>query len=937
MAKRFLFTCAFILLASLGLFAQYDMNAPVPMDPQTRTGKLPNGMTYYVRHNAEPKERASFYIIQNVGAILENDDQNGLAHFLEHMAFNGSENFPGRKSITNMLEKHGVEFGRNVNAYTAQDETVYNISDVPTTNEGLLDTCLLVLHDWSSFLTLADDEIDGERGVITEEWRTRRTPDFRIRNQIMPVLLKDSKYAERDVIGDLEIIQNFKYQTLRDYYHKWYGPDLQAIAVVGDFDVDEMEKKIKEVFSSIPPRKGGAVRESFSVPEHSEILYVLATDPEVTSSSVSVYIKFPATPKEQKNHEYLKRGLLRSFYNGMLNQRIREILQKSNPPFISASSGFSGLVRGVDCYAMAATANPNKEAEALEAVYRENVRVQRHGFTQGELDRMKTNMLVGLESAKKQQDKTTSESWIQEMKANFLEGEPMMEFDYYYNFMTYLIPTITVEEVSALADEYIKRQNMVIVVDGPSEGVRHITKEEAIAVMDKVDAEDIEPYEDESATTSLISEELPGSKIVSTKELPQFDAVEWTLGNGAKVVFRKADYEQDQVAVTSYSEGGTSLYDLDKLASASVASQFVGAYGLGDFDAISLNKVLTGKQAQSQVSIGGMSESVGGASTPKDLETLFQLIYLRFEHPRFDKEAHQALMQRNLAAIANMDNNPQKIMQDTLGSIMSCNSPRNMKINKEFFDKISLEQIEEVYRDRIKDASDFTFFIVGNVGADTVKPLVEKYIGSIKDYDREETWRDNHVRGPKGRTEQVIELDLTTPKSTVIVNFSKEMKTSIHDNLCQNILKGILDQRYLVNIREKEGGTYGVGVQAGSSKRPIEQYSMTMMFDCDPDKAEHLKSLIYAEVDKLTKEGPSQEEVDKEVTTLKKNAEQSKPHNAYWLSALTTYYIEGIDITDPKNFDDIIDKITPKDVQKFTKKLFKDADVVDLIFQPKSK
>ena len=937
MAKRFLFTCAWLFLISFGLFAQTDLNTPVPLDPEVRTGKLPNGLTYYVRHNAEPKERASFYIIQNVGAILENDDQNGLAHFLEHMAFNGTEHFPGRKGITNMLENHGVEFGRNINAYTAQDETVYNISDVPTTNPGLLDTCLLVLHDWSSFLILADDEIDGERGVITEEWRTRRTADFRIRNQVMPVLLKDSKYAVRDVIGDLNIIQNFKYQTLRDYYHKWYGPDLQAIAVVGDFDVDEMEQKIKDVFSTIPPRKGGAVREEFGVPEHDDIRYVLATDPEVTSSNVSVYIKFPATPKDQKNHAYLRNSLVRSFYNGMINQRVSELLQKGNPPFISASTGFSGLVRGVDCYVISATAKPNEEAQALEAIYTECVRVMQHGFTEGELERMKTNMLVSLESAKKQQDKTTSESLIREMQANFLDGEPMMSFDYYYNFMKEIIPTITVEEVSALAKQYITRKNMVIAVTGPSEGVTHITKDEALAVMDKVDQSQTTPYVDETATASLIKGELKGSKIVSTKTLPQFDAEEWTLANGAKVVFRKADYEKDQVMVSSYSEGGTSLYDVDKLASATMVSQFIDAYGLGDFDAISLQKALTGKQASSKVAIGGLSESVGGASTPKDLETLLQMIYLRFEQPRFDKEAHQAMMQRFYAAIANMANNPQKLMQDTLGSIMSCNSPRNMKMNKEFLDKISLEQIEEVYRDRIKDVSDFTFFIVGNVDAETVKPLVEKYIGSIKDYDREETWKDNGVRGPKGKTEQVIDLDLTTPKSTVIVYFSKDMKNTVHDNICQSILKGVLDQRYLVNIREKEGGTYGVGVQASSSKRPVEQYGMVMQFDCDPDKAQHLKSLIYADVEKLMKEGPTQEEIDKVIATMKKNAEQSKAHNAYWLNALTTYYIEGIDITDPKNFDEILDNITTKDVQKFAQRLFKKADIVDIIFQPKSK
>ena len=938
MAKKLLIVCALLALISSSLFAQYDMKAPLPMDPNIRIGKLANGLTYYLRHNAEPKERASFYIIQNVGAILENDDQNGLAHFLEHMAFNGTKHFPGRKGITNMLEKHGVEFGRNVNAYTAQDETVYNISEVPTTNPGLLDTCLLVLHDWSHYLLLVDEEIDGERGVITEEWRTRRNAGFRIRAQMMPVLMKGSKYAERDVIGDLDIIKNFKYQTLRNYYHKWYRPDLQAIAVVGDFDVDQMEKKVKELFSQIPTPVNPAKRETFTVEPHDEILFVCATDKEVTNSSISVYIKYPETPVAEKNHQYMKNGILQSFFNTMLGQRISELLQKGNPPFINAQAGFGGgLVRGWNVYAISATAKPNEEAGALEAVYRENERVKRFGFTQGELERAKTNMLVGLESAYKQKDKTTSEDYIGEMKSNFLEGEPIVDFDYYYNFAKAIIPTITVEEVSALADQYINRKNMVIIVQGPSEGVKHITKDEAIAVMDKVEKSQLEPYKDQSSEASLITEDLKGSKIIATKKLPQFDAEEWTLENGAKVVFRKADFEKDQVQVTSYSKGGTSLYDVDKLASAMVATQFIGAYGLGDYDAITLRKLLTGKQANSAVSIGGLSESVGGASTPNDFETMMQLIYLRFEKPRFDKEAHEAMMHRNYAAIENAPITPQKIMQDSISMIMSNYSKRNLIFNKEFLDKISLEQIEEIYRDRIKDISDFTFFIVGNIDAETVKPLVEKYLGSVKSYNRKETWVDNKVRGPKGRTEKVIELDLTTPKSTVITNFSKDMKVTIPNNLCLNILRGILDARYLTNIREKEGGTYGVSVQPGSSREPYESYSMAMSFDCDPDKAEHLKSLIYAEIDKLMKEGPTQEEIDKVTSIMKKNNEQSKPHNAYWMNAIQTYYLRGIDVTDPKNFDNIIDKITPKDVKKFTQKLFKGADVVDILFVPKAK
>ncbi|MEY8593585.1 insulinase family protein [Butyricimonas hominis] len=939
MTKRLLTVCALLALLSSSLFAQYDMKAPLPKDPNVRTGKLANGLTYYIRHNAEPKDRASFYIIQNVGAILENDDQNGLAHFLEHMAFNGTKHFPGRKGITNMLEKHGVEFGRNVNAYTAQDETVYNISDVPTTNEGLLDTCLLVLHDWSHYLLLVDEEIDGERGVISEEWRTRRDAGFRMRAVTMPVLLNDSKYAKRDVIGDLDIIKNFKYQTLRDYYHKWYRPDLQAIAVVGDFDAEKMEQKVKELFSKIPTPVNPAVRETFEVLPHDGIKFVCATDKEVTNSSIAVYIKYPAPTKEEKGlNEALKKGLVQSFYNTMLAQRISELLQKGNPPFINGSAGFAGgIVRGVNAYYFGATAKPNEEAEALEAIYRENERVKRFGFTRGELERAKTNMLVGLESANKQKDKTTSEAYIDEIKENFLEGDPIVDFDYYYEFAKAVIPTITVDEVSALAKQYIVPTNMVIIVQGPAEGVKHITEAEALATLKKVEDSQLEPYQDESAEAKLINKELKGSKIIATKKLPQFEAEEWTLENGAKVVFRKADFEKDQVAVASYSKGGTSLYGVDKLASAQVVADFVGAYGLGDYDAITLKKLLTGKQANVGIGIGGLSESVGGGSTPGDFETLMQLIYLKFEEPRFDKEVHNAIMQRNYAAIANMNNNPKKIMQDSISRIMSNYSPRNILFGKEFLDKISIEQIEEIYRDRIKDISDFTFFIVGNIDAETVKPLVEKYLGSVQSFNRKENWVDNKVRGPKGKTVKVIELPLQDPKATVITSFSKNMKTSIHDNICQNILKGVLDQRYLTNIREKEGGTYGVSVQAGSSREPYESYSMSMMFDCDPDKADHLKSLIYAEIDLLMKEAPTQEEISKVITTMKKNREQSKPHNNYWMSAIQTYYLRGIDITDPKNFDNIIDKITPKDVQKFTKKLFKGADVVDMTFIPEAK
>lgn len=926
-----LFSCLLLVQAVL---AQSGLETPLPKDPNTVTGKLPNGITYYLRHNEEPKDRASFYIIRNAGALLENDEQDGLAHFLEHMAFNGTKNFPG-KGIISTLEKYGVAFGRNINAYTSHNETVYNISAVPTTDEKLLDTCLLILHDWSYYLTLDEKEIDDERGVISEEWRTRRNSNFRLQAQKMPVLFKDSKYAVRDVIGSLDVIKTFKPQTIRDFYHNWYRTDLEAIAVVGDFDVAKMEQKIKEIFSTIPAVENPQERPFYAIPEHDEMYFTVATDKEAQVSSISITTILPEESAAEKNtHAYLKDALIASFYNSMIASRINELLQKGDPPFLNGGIGFGGLVRGYNSYNISAIAKPNQEDIALEAILAENEKIKRFGFTESELERVKTNMLVGLESAYKEKDKTNNESYIREMQSHFLENEPIVDFEYYYEFAKQVIPTITLADISAKAQEWNTSKNRVMIISGPSEDTKHLTQEEAMAILEKVEKTDLKAYEDNVQDASLISEELPGSKIVKTKKLPQFDAEEWTLANGAKVVFRKADYDKDAVNLASYSKGGTSLYDIDMLPSASNVGALVGAYGIGDFDAVTLRKMLTGKIASCGISIGSLSESVSGSSTPQDFETMLQLLYLRFEKPRFDAEAHEAIMNRNRAIIVNQQKNPQKVMQDSLSLIMSDYNPRTLLFNEAYLNNISLEKIEQIYRDRIKDASDFTFFIVGNIDADTVKPLVEKYIGSLKSVNRKENWRDNHVRGPKGRTEKVIDIALETPKSTVVTKFSKDMKYSVYNNLCNNILEGVLELRYTENIREKEGGTYGVSVNAGAIRQPYQNYNITMIFDCDPEKASHLKPLIYAETEKIMQEGPTAEEIQKVVSNIKKNLEQSKLHNSYWLNNIYSEYVTGIKF-DPEGYEKMLDKISPKDIQKFAQSLFKGADVVDIIFQPK--
>jgi len=936
MRKKLLTLLSVLFLTGIVFAQDIDLSKKVPFDPTIRTGKLENGLTYYIKHNAEPKERASFYMIQNVGALLENDDQNGLAHFLEHMAFNGTEHFEG-KGILNFLEKNGVAFGSNINAYTSFAETVYNLSDVPTTKPGLIDSCLLVLHDWSDYLLLTDEEIDNERGVISEEWRTRRNAGFRIQRQMFPVLFKGSKYAVRDVIGDYDVINNFEYETIRNFYHDWYRTDLQAIAVVGDFDVDEVEAKVKALFSGIKAVENKREKEDYKVPDHDETYYVLATDKEASQSSISIYIVHDNKDEQEKTLKDMRDSYLTSLYNSMFRMRISELLQKGTPPFISGNSGYGGFVRFYDAYAISVTADPNKEDVALEAILTETERVKRYGFTATELERAKTNFLTQIESAYKQKDKISNDRYCREIQQHFLTNAPTPGFDFEMDFIKKELPTINIDEINAKAKEWLVDKNKTIIVTGPSEGVKHLTEQEALAIIDKVNKAEIAPYVDEAAAASLISEDLKGTKIIFSKKLKDFDAVEWKLGNRVKVVFRHADYEKDAVSLSAFSKGGSSLYGAEYVPSLMMANTFVNAYGVGDFDAISLQKMLTGKKVQVTPEIDELTEGFKASSTPKDVETMLQLVYLYFEQPRFDADAHNALKGRYAAYMSNLANDPQKIMQDSMQLILTNYDARTRIMNAEFFDDVQLDRIEEVYKDRFQDASDFVFFIVGNIDEKTLKPLVEKYLGSLTDTDRVENWKDNKVEAPEGRTDKEIEIAFTTPKSNVNVIFKNELDYTQQNKLGLALIKAILDLRYTETVREEEGGTYGVGVRASTEHYPTSEATLSMYFDCAPEKADHLKSLIYNEIDKLIKEGPSEIDLDKSVKNVLKIREQSKMHNNYWMSSLYTYYFDGINTNDPANYEDILSAFTVADIQKIAKEFFGGADEIDVVFKPKAK
>ncbi len=872
-----------------------------------------------------------------MGALLEEDHQNGLAHFLEHMAFNGTEHFPD-KGIIDFLERHGVAFGENINAYTSQNQTVYNLSDVPVNKPGILDSCLLILNDWSNYLLLTEEEIDSERGVIKEEWRTRRTAKFRMYEAAMPYFYPNSKFAERDVSGDLDVLENFEYDALRDFYHQWYRTDLQAIAMAGDFDAEEMERKVVDLFSKIPSVENPSERPFFEIPEHREPVFGLVTDKEASQTIIRYMIRHKKADDGPETFSDYRERYIHQIFNAMMGQRLNELVQKGDPPFVVGVISYGADERGYEALSAITMPKPNQEALGLTALLSELERVKRYGFTPGELDRIKAELMSQWEKIYKERDKISNEEFVNYYVDHFLDGDAFPSTEIDYQVFQAIMPTITLDDFNQRLEKWITAENQILVIQGPEgDDVEHLSEASAMAIFGQVAMAELDPYEDEELAESLVEEELALAGISGTKELPDFNAVEWTLDNGARVVFRHADYEKDQIQIRAYSKGGSFLYGDEYVPSNDMLTSLVDLYGVGEFNATGLQKMLAGKNVSLQLSLGSLSEGMMGSASPKDAEALMQLVYLHFNHPRFDVEAHEAIIARYMAFVQNMNNNPQKIMGDSLNLILTDYHPRTRVLDQDFLKEIEIAKIEEVYTDRFADASDFFFVIVGNMEEEQVKVLARKYLGAIADIDRDETWIDRKMYEPEGIVEKIIPLALETPKATVNIIINQEMEYNPENRMVMRIIEGILDLRYTESIREEEGGTYGVGIQTSLSRLPVEKASMQIRFDCDPERAVDLKEKVYLELDKLAKEGPSEVDLSKTVENIMKGREQSKEHNAYYLSTIFEYYIHGINYDDPANYEDIVKGLTPKDVKKVMKSFYKSPNVVDVTFIPAEK
>ena len=931
-----LLAVAFVLCAGFQqAVAQQMQFPPLPVDKNVRIGQLDNGLTYYIRHNKLPENRAEFYIAQKVGSILEEPQQRGLAHFLEHMAFNGTKNFPGDDKGLGVIpwcETVGIKFGTNLNAYTSIDETVYNISNAPIDRTGVLDSCLLILHDWSNYNLLKDDEIDKERGVIREEWRSRNSGMLRVYTDLLPTIYQGDKYADCMPIGSIDVINNFPYKDIRDYYHKWYRPDLQGIVIVGDIDVDTVEAKLKAVFADVQKPVNPAERTYYPVTDNKEPIVAIGTDKEVDDPSIEIYFKQDATPDSEKNNVgYLASQYMTSMISSMLNARLSELVQSANPPFTRASSYYSDffVAKTKEAFALSASSKADGIETALKTLLQEAERARRFGFTESEYARARANYLQNLESAYNEREKTKHGSYVREYVQNFLNGEPIPGIEAEYSMMNQLAPNIPLQAMNMVMQQLVPDSNQVVIIAGPAkEGLKYPTKEEVINLLKGMKDLDLQAYVDKVSDEPLMKEAPKGGKIISEKEGDIYGSTKLVLSNGVTVYVKKTDFKADEIRMKGTSLGGKSIFPDKDALNFAVMDNVIAVGGLGNFSQVDLTKVLAGKKVSVNAGLGATTENVFGTCSPKDFETMMQLTYLTFTAPRKDAEAFESFKNRMKAQLESAQANPLSSINDSLQKAMYNNHPRVVMMKPEMVDQIDYDRILEMYNDRFKDASDFTFYFVGNIDLETAKPLIAEYLGALPAINRKETFKDTKMSIRKGVYKNEYAKEQQTPTATIVFLYSGKAPYTLKNDILLSFATQVLDMVYTEEVREKEGGTYGVNCFGDLQKYPKEQLLLQIVFQTDPAKKDKLAGIVVDELKKLAAEGPSDVHLQKVKEYMLKKYADNQKENGYWMNNLNDYFYYGMDMTE--GYTDIVNSITAKDIQKFVSDLLKQGNEIEV-------
>lgn len=927
-----------VLFIVTGMVSAQQMG-PIPVDEAVRVGKLDNGLTYYIRHNEWPENVANFYIAQRVGSIQENDDQRGLAHFLEHMAFNGSEHFPD-STLLEYTRSLGVEFGSDLNAYTSIDETVYRICDVPTKRATAIDSCILILKDWSNGLTLDAKEIDKERGVIHQEWQMRSSAMERMYERTLPKLYPGSKYGERMPIGLMSIIDNFEPKFLRDYYHKWYRPDNQAIIVVGDVDVDHVEAYIKELWkdSTVPADAAKVVDEP--VPDNNEAIYVFDKDKEQQFSILGIAMKHdPVSAEEKTDISYMLDQYAKSVICMMLNARFEEASQKADCPYMAASAYDDDYIyaKTKDAFQITAYAKDGMDLDVLSAIYREVLRVHRFGFTPGEYDRVKEEYMSQLEKQYTNRNKIKNAQFGNQYRDNFLEGEPMSSVETDYQIMTQLVPMLNVDVVNMYAKELINESdtNLVAYIFAQEkEDKTYPTEADMASAINKVRAEDITAYVDNAKNEPLIADDAkpkPG-KITKESENKKLGYKELTLSNGVRVILKKTDFKDDEIQFQAMAEGGKSLYGETDYANLKLADTAVETSGLGNFSNNELQKALYGKQVGMSFNLGNYTHGLGGSSVPKDIETMMQLMYLYFTNISKDEESYKSLMSQLEVVLKNKDLNPESAFSDSIMVTLYNHEPRFAPLDIDDLGKVSYDRMLQIAKECLAYASDYVFYFVGNFDEATLRPLIEQYIASLPSNKKKSTWKE--MPGfAKGEVANNFKRKMETPKAMACDYWHMPMAYTLENYILSDVAGQVLSMVYLKDIREDASAAYSVGASGGMSSRGGKNVDAVLQVYCpmDPNKADLAIELIAKGI-KNNSVKVDADKIAKIKENMLKNADQNFKSNSYWMDKIDEYVWTGVDlITDYKK---VVNELTPEKVADYLKALLASGNHCEVVMLP---
>jgi len=907
-----------------------DAETPLTPDPAVRIGTLPNGVTYFIRSNQRPLERAELRLVVNVGSILEDEDQLGLAHFVEHMAFNGTRRFE-KQALVNYLEKIGMRFGPDLNAYTSFDETVYMLT-VPTDVDSLLVRGFDILEDWASGVAFDPEEVEKERGVVVEEWRLGRGAQARIFDRQIPVLFHGSLYAERLPIGSVDVLRSFPRDALVRFYEDWYRPDLMGVVAVGDFDPDVVETLIRDRFSSLQGPDEPRPRPDVQIPVHEETLFAIATDAEATSASVAVAWKLPL--EEGGTVGDRRRGFTESIYNGMLSRRMYEMTQKPGSPFLFGGSGKGRFVGDLGIYQLFAGVEDDGILVGLEGILTESERVQRFGFTEGELEREKVEILRGLEVRYDERENQESGSYASQYVYSFLQGTPPQSEEHQLELAQALLPDITLAEIDDLAEQWLSDNGRSILVSAPEKPDLAIPdEEELLAVFQTVEATEIAAYEDDTSSEPLFAQPVEPGSIVSEELVEEVNLTRWELSNGVRVLVRPTDFKEDDLQISAYSPGGTSLTDDDDFYAVQLATTLVTRGGVAGFDFSQLQKKLAGKLALVAPTISALEEGFFGRGSWKDAEIMFQLIHLYATQPRKDPEAVEALTAQVVGSIENRNADPGAAYSDTINVTLTQAHPRTQPFTLETVGRLDLDRSFAFFEDRFADFSDFTFTIVGSLDLDELRPLVERYLASLPSTGREEQARDVGIDPPGGVIEKTVYKGVEPKSRTQIVFAGDAAAYSREESLALGALAEALQIRLREILREDLGGTYSVSANGRVSGRPDTEYSVSISFGSAPERADELFQVIMAEIARVRADGPGDDYLEKVMESRRRSKETNLRENSYWLGQIESFDREGLDPREIPSFE-IIEGWTNDYLRELARTYLRDDQYVRVVLLP---